>query len=96
MALAQVELAQMGQGVEVAEEGLGDGGEVRAPTDVVEVGDQLAADAIHARVAGAQEAVRFEKLQVSRELFTIKIREGLAFVWIHRASADDPTWTIQT
>jgi hypothetical protein len=96
MALAQVQLAQMGEGVEVAEEGLGDGGEVGAPTDVIEVGDQLATDPIDARMARAQEPVRFEKLQMSRELFTIEIREGLAFVWIHRASVDDPTWTIQT
>jgi hypothetical protein len=80
VALARIQLAQVREGVEVAEEGLGDGGEVGAAADVVEVGHELATNAIDPGVAGAQEAVGFEELQVSRELFTVEIREGLAFV----------------
>jgi hypothetical protein len=91
MTLAEVQPAQMGEGVEVLEEGLGDGGEVGAPTDVVQVGDQLAADSIDPGVAGVQEPVGFEELQVSRELFTIEIREGLALVFFHSTSAGGPT-----
>jgi hypothetical protein len=87
MAPAEVQLAQVGEGVEVAEEGFRDGREVRARAHVVEVGHELAADAVDSGVAGGEETVRLEKLQMPGEFFTIEIREGLAFVWIHPASA---------
>jgi hypothetical protein len=80
VALARIQLAQVREGVEVAEEGLGDGGEVGTAADVVEVGHELATDAVDSGVASVQEAVGFEELQVSRELFTIEVREGLALV----------------
>jgi hypothetical protein len=90
MALAQVQLAEVGQGVEVSQEGFGDGGEVGAPTNVVELGDELATDADASGVTRSQDSVRLEELQVSRELLAIKVREGLAFVCVHLASAEEP------
>jgi hypothetical protein len=75
----------VGEGVEVAEEGLGHGGEVGAATHVIEVAHQLAADPIDSGVT-ARQAARLEKLQVSQKLFAVEIREGLTFVWIHGTS----------
>jgi hypothetical protein len=91
MPLARVEFAQMGEGVEVAKEGFGDGGEVITGTDVIDVGDQLATDAIDGGVSGTHEAAGFEQFQVPCELFSVEGREGLPSVWVQSASATRET-----
>jgi hypothetical protein len=85
MPSARVQLAQAGEGVEVTEQVLGDGGEVCAPAHMVEVREQLSA-ARDGRVAFAEDTRRLELLQVSPELFSVEVRQRLTFVRVQEPS----------
>jgi hypothetical protein len=84
MTLAGRDLAEVCEGVEVLEQRLGDGGEVGAPADAIEVGDQVATGAI--QVAGALEPAGLQVLEMPLELFTVELREGSLLLRVQIAS----------
>jgi hypothetical protein len=73
MALAGIQRAQAREGIEVLEEGLGQGGEAVAPTDVVELGREEVEGAV--AMAGVEDAAALEVLDVPLELLAIEVRE---------------------
>jgi hypothetical protein len=91
MPLARVEFAQMGEGVEVAKEGFGDGGEVITGADVIDVGDQLRQTRSTAACPGLTRPLDSSNSRCSCELFSVEGREGLPSVWVQSASATRET-----
>jgi hypothetical protein len=84
MTLAGGDLAEAREGVEILEQGLGDGGEVGAPTDTVQVGDQLATGPI--QMSGALEPAGLQVLEMPQELFAVELREGSLLLRVQIAS----------
>src|SRR6185503_3050818 len=63
----RVERAQPRERLEVLEEGLGDGGELVAPAEQVQVGHELAANAAHRLVVLVDDAAHLEVGEVTKE-----------------------------
>ena len=92
MTLAGGDLAEACERVEVLKEGLGDGGEVGAPADAVEIGDQLAAGAVE--MSGAGEPAALEMAEIPQELFAVELRECALLLRVQIASEGFLTSTI--
>jgi hypothetical protein len=87
-----LQLREAGQGLEVLEQGLGEGGELGAVADALEIGDEAAigaGDDLPAAVA--EDSTAFEDGQMLEKLFAVEVRYGPSFLRIHAPSENPET-----
>ncbi len=68
-----VHRAQAGEHLEVLQDGFGEGGELRAIADLLQIGHQLPVSAVDAGVPFLEHATRLQQCEVLEELLSVEV-----------------------